>query len=101
MEVLIFDKNEIAFFPEDVQREIVSGLRKTQNIERPYTDKEMEYVTSQFVKWDAKKQDVLLEGLRQQIPSKMQLEPSSFVNKDKPMLVNLTKEFLVWFFTFN
>jgi len=29
VEVLIFDKSEIAFFPEDVQREIVIGLRKT------------------------------------------------------------------------
>ena len=29
VEVLIFDKNEIAFFPEDVQREIVIGLRKS------------------------------------------------------------------------
>ena len=28
VEVLIFDKCEIAFFPEDVQREIVIGLRK-------------------------------------------------------------------------
>lgn len=38
VEVLIFDKNEIAFFPEDVQTEIVIGLRKAHNVERPYTD---------------------------------------------------------------
>ena len=55
VEVLIFDKNEIAFFPEDVQREIVSGLRRTQNIERPYSNKEMDYVINEFGLWDAKK----------------------------------------------
>ena len=41
VEVLIFDKNEIAFFPEDVQREIVIGLRNSHNVERPYADGEM------------------------------------------------------------
>mmetsp|Transcript_25404 Transcript_25404/g.33969 ORF Transcript_25404/g.33969 Transcript_25404/m.33969 type:complete len:158 (+) Transcript_25404:222-695(+) len=37
VEILIFDKSEIAFFPEDVQREIVINLRKSQNMERPYS----------------------------------------------------------------
>jgi len=69
VEILIFDKNEIAFFPEDVQREIVVGLRKAHNVERPYTDAEMEQASIDFGKWDAFKQDVILKGLRRKIPN--------------------------------
>ena len=33
VKVLILEKEEIALFPEDVQREIVNGLRLSKNIE--------------------------------------------------------------------
>ena len=55
VEVLIFDKSEIAFFPEDVQREIVINLRKVQNVERPYTPEDMEQVKRTYRNWDAEK----------------------------------------------
>ena len=64
VEVLIFDKSEIAFFPEDVQREIVIGLRKSHNVERPYEDEEMSKVVQEFSNWDEEKQEVMLKALR-------------------------------------
>ena len=42
VEILIFDKSEITFFPEEVQIEIINGLGKTQNFERPYSNADME-----------------------------------------------------------
>ena len=60
VEILLFDKNEIAFFPEDVQREIVIGLRKSTNLERPYTEAEMATTVKEFGKWEVEKQRVML-----------------------------------------
>lgn len=60
---MIFDKSEISFFPEDVQREIVTGLRKAKNVERPYTQAEMDEVLKTYGKWDQKKQKVLVQAL--------------------------------------
>ena len=55
VEVLIFNKNEITFLPEEVQVEIVYGLRKTQNYERPYSNATTEQVKLEFGKWDDEK----------------------------------------------
>ena len=48
VKVLILEKEEIALFPEDVQREIVNGLRLSQNIEQPYNQTILEKVTNKY-----------------------------------------------------
>lgn len=92
VEVLMFDKSEIVFFPEDVQREIVMGLRKSLNIERPYQPEDMEQVKKTYRLWDLEKQKILLQALKGNIPGTVQIYPSSFVDKEKVNLVELSKE---------
>lgn len=48
VKVLILPKEEIALFPEDVQREIVNGLRISKNIEQPYSEAGLDEATQQF-----------------------------------------------------
>lgn len=55
----------------------------------------MASVTSEFYKWDAEKQKVILKALRKQIPLSMQLEKYSFLNNDKPMMINMAKTYLL------
>ena len=95
VEVLIFDKSEIAFFPEDVQREIVIGLRKSLNMERPYTPAEMDAVRKKFTHWDARKQNVLVKALKRQVPAPMQNEVLSFTDNDKVKLIKLAQDNLL------
>lgn len=95
VEVLIFNKSEITFFPEDVQREIVIGLRKAQNVERPYQPEEMEQITKTYKLWDQEKQKVIIEALKQRIPDPIQLEVPSFADNDKINLVKLASDYLL------
>ena len=41
--------------PEEVQVEIVYGLRKSKNYERPYSNASTEQVKLEFGKWDDEK----------------------------------------------
>ena len=64
VEILIFKASEVAFFPEDVQRDIIIGLHKSISIERPYSEEGLQYVNNKYSDWDAGKLNILLKALR-------------------------------------
>ena len=51
VEVLIMDRSQMPFFPEDVQREIIGKVRHVQNVERPYSDRVMKDQKQKFNTW--------------------------------------------------
>lgn len=40
------------FFPEDVQREILNGLKIVKNYEKPYSNQQRDYVAGKFNEWN-------------------------------------------------
>ena len=64
VEILIFKASEVAFFPEDVQRDIIIGLQSSNSIERPYSEEDLQNMKNKFNNWDAGKLNILLKALR-------------------------------------
>jgi len=52
VEVLIMDKTNWSFFPENIQKEILTKLQRKISVERPYAEDFLEFVKELFTQWD-------------------------------------------------
>ena len=55
VEILLMDRNNWSFFPENVQKDLVSKLKRKVSIERPYEPDYLEFKKHLSEKWDKDK----------------------------------------------
>ena len=74
VEILIMEKNQMSLFPEDVQMEIVTELRRAPNVERPFTGDVMAYQQANFDKWAVQRKSTVKKAVNQHLPGDFRTE---------------------------
>ena len=72
VEVLIMDKTNWSFFPENIQKEILTKLQRKISVERPYEQDFLEFVKELFTQWDQDKFKVYLQNVKDNHTKKQQ-----------------------------